>query len=105
MMGSYRVYFSTREKVSRFMNAWDLLLLLGVCLAFFCLGWAGQQMTTPYALGDPLSLSLDPMNLPFYAMRTVLRMFIALMLSIMVTFVVGALAAKNRRAEQIIIPA
>ena len=104
-MGSYRVYFSTREKVSRFMNAWDLLLLLGVCLAFFCLGWAGQQMTTPYALGDPLSLSLDPMNLPFYAMRTVLRMFIALMLSIMVTFVVGALAAKNRRAEQIIIPA
>ncbi len=104
-MGSNRVYFSNREKVSRFMNGWDVLLLIAVFSALFFLGWAGQQMATPYALGDPLPLSLDPGNLPFYALRTVLRMFIALILSIIFTFIVGALAAKNRRAEQIIIPA
>lgn len=62
-------------------------------------------MASPYQLGEPLPISLDPVKLPFYASRTVLRMFIALALSVFFTFIVGALAAKNRRAEQIIIPA
>ena len=104
-MGNNRVYFSNRENVSRLMNGWDFLLLIMIVAAFFFLGWAGQQMATPYALGDPLPLSLDPAKLPSYALRTVLRMFIALFFSIIFTFIVGALAAKNRRAEQIIIPA
>jgi len=104
-VGSNRVYFDNRESVSRFMNGWDLLLLMIMFLAFFFLGWAGQQMATPYALGDPLPLSLDPMQLPSYALRTVLRMFIALILSLGFTFIVGTLAAKNKRAERLIIPA
>lgn len=62
-------------------------------------------MASPYALGEPLPISIDPSNLPFYAMRTVLRMFIALAFSILFTFIVGTLAAKNRKAEQIIVPA
>lgn len=104
-MDNNRVYFTNREQVSRFMNGWDVLLLLIVFFILFFFGWAGQQMATPYALGDPLLISLDPVHLPFYALRTVLRMFIALILSLVFTFVVGALAAKNRRAEQIIVPA
>ena len=104
-MSSNRVYFNNRENVGRFMNGWDLLLLLILFLVLFFLGSAGQQMATPYALGDPLPLSLAPANLPSYALRTVLRMFIALILSLVFTFLVGTLAAKNRRAEQIIIPA
>jgi len=100
-----RFYFANRESVSRFVNRWDLLLLILILSVLFFLGWAGQQMTTPYQLGTPLPISLDPVKLPFYALRTVLRMFIALTLSILFTFVVGALAAKNRRAEQVIIPA
>nr|WP_302473949.1 ABC transporter permease subunit [Legionella sp. PL877] len=62
-------------------------------------------MAGPYQLGEPLPISLDPAMLPFYALRTVLRMFIALTFSILFTFIVGAMAAKYRRAEQIIIPA
>ena len=62
-------------------------------------------MAAPYQLGDQLPISLDPAKLPFYALRTVLRMFIALFLSLIFTFIVGAMAAKNRRAEQIILPA
>jgi NitT/TauT family transport system permease protein len=98
-------YFANRENVSRFINRWDLLLLLLVFAMLFFLGWAGKQMATPYSLGIPLPISLDPTNLPFYALRTVLRMSIALLFSIIFTFIVGALAAKNRRAEQVIIPA
>lgn len=104
-MDTNRFYFANRENVSRFINRWDLLLLILIFSVLFFLGWTSQQMATPYALGDPLPISLDPVKLPFYACRTVLRMFIALTLSILFTFVVGTLAAKNRRAEQVIIPA
>jgi NitT/TauT family transport system permease protein len=100
-----RVYLSNREQYSRLINGWDILLLLMLCLALFALSWAGQQMATPYALGDQLAISLDISYLPGYASRTVLRMFIALLLSLVFTFTIGVLAAKNRRAEQVIIPA
>lgn len=104
-MDNNRVYFANRENVSRFINRWDMLLFILITAILFFLGSACQQMTLPYSLGEPLPISLDPIKLPFYALRTVLRMFIALIISIVFTFVVGALAAKNRRAEQIIIPA
>ncbi len=104
-MVNNRFYFANRDSVSRFVNRWDLLLLILVFSVLFFLGWAGKQMATPYALGEPLPITLDPAKLPFYALRTVLRMFIALILSILFTFIVGTFAAKNRRAEQVIIPA
>lgn len=104
-MANNHFYFANRENVSRFLNRWDMLLLILVVSILFFLGWAGKQMATPYSLGETLPISLDPIHLPFYALRTVLRMFIALFLSIMFTFIIGALAAKHRRAEQIIIPA
>ncbi|MBA2657476.1 MAG: ABC transporter permease subunit [Tatlockia sp.] len=104
-MGNTRFYFANRDNVSRFINRLDLLLLILIFSLIFFLGWAGKQMATPYQLGEQLSISLDPASLPFYALRTVLRMFIALALSIVFTFIVGTLAAKNRRAEQIVIPA
>lgn len=104
-MSNHRFYFANRDNVSRFMNRWDLLLLILIVGVLFFLGWAGKQMASPYQLGDPLPISLDPAKLPFYALRTVLRMFIALGISIVFTFIVGTIAAKNKRAEQVIIPA
>ncbi|MFI4918063.1 MAG: ABC transporter permease [Legionellales bacterium] len=103
-MRNNRFYFAGPARVGQFVNRWDLLLFLLICSILFFLGWAGSQMATPYQLGDQIPISLAPSNLPFYAMRTVLRLFIALLFSILFTFIVGALAAKNRRAEQIIIP-
>ncbi|GGI87515.1 ABC transporter permease [Legionella impletisoli] len=104
-MDSNRFYFANRENVSRYLNRWDLLLLILVFSVLFFLAWVGKQMAAPYSLGEPLPISLDPSVLPFYAGRTVLRMFIALFFSIAFTFIVGTLAAKNKRAEQFIIPA
>ncbi len=104
-MSQNRFYFDNRESVSRFLNSWDLLLLVLIFSILFFLGWTGEQMATPYALGEPIPISLSPYQLPAYALRTVLRMFIALGFSLLFTFIVGTLAAKNRRAEQFIIPA
>jgi NitT/TauT family transport system permease protein len=52
---------------------------------------------------DPVTL--DIARLPEYALRTTLRMFAALGASLLFTFVFATLAAKSRKAEQIIIPA
>lgn len=105
MARNSRFYFANPDTVGRLINRWDLLLLLIILAVLFFLGWAGSQMATPYQLGDQIPISLAPENLPFYALRTVLRLFIALFFSIVFTFIIGALAAKNRRAEQIIVPA
>jgi NitT/TauT family transport system permease protein len=100
-----QVYFANRDNVNRYINRWDVLLLILIFSILFFLGWASQQMVMPYSLGDPLPISLNPKVLPFYALRTVLRLFIALFFSIVFTFIVGSMAAKNKRAEKIIIPA
>lgn len=104
-MENIRLYFSNRENVNRLLNRWDVLLLILVVAILFVLGWSGKNMATPYAIGDSLPISLDPRQLPFYASRTVLRLFIALLCSLLFTLIVGTLAAKNNRAERMIVPA
>ncbi|MCX7116971.1 MAG: ABC transporter permease subunit [Legionellales bacterium] len=104
-MANYHFYFANRENVSRLFNRWDILLLILIFSILFLLSLAGKQMATPYALGTPLSISLAPSELPFYALRTVLRLFIGLILSLIFSMIVGSLAAKSRRAELVIIPA
>jgi NitT/TauT family transport system permease protein len=69
------------------------------------LAWGAKQMAAPYDLGTPYPISLDPSHLPYYALRTILRLFIALIFSLIFTFTVGTLAAKNKHAERVIIPA
>ena len=53
---------------------------------------------------DYAPVSLDPANLPEYALRTILRMLVAIVFSLLFTFLYGALAAKSRRAEMVLIP-
>ena len=85
-------------------NRFDLLFVPLVLGLFALLAWGMREMTVPYMPGDSLHLSLDPWNLPEYALRTVLRMAGALVMSLVFTFTYGALAAKSRRAEQVLVP-
>src|SRR3984893_118733 len=50
------------------------------------------------------SVSTDPANLPYYAARSLGRIFIALILSVLFTFVYATAAARSRRAEKVLIP-
>ena len=63
----------------------------------------GRQTLTPLPVSGE-TITLDPRALPGYALRTTLRMFAAMGLSVLATFVLGGLAAKSRRAEMVIIP-
>ncbi|HRD66958.1 MAG TPA: ABC transporter permease subunit [Candidatus Competibacter sp.] len=86
------------------LNRWDILLLPLVFGGLFLLAWGSRQMAAPYEFGEALPISLDPASLPGYALRTVLRMGIALVCSLLFTFVYAKAAVSNRRAEQVLIP-
>ena len=88
----------------RLPNRWDLLLLPLVFGGLFLLAWGGQRMAVPYQFGAPLPISLDPALLPEYALRTTLRMGIALLCSLLFTFLYAKIAVSSRRAEQLLIP-
>jgi NitT/TauT family transport system permease protein len=85
-------------------NVWDAIAL-PIVLGFITLmAYSGQQAVVPFHLGEQLPISLDPSALPEYALRTVLRMAIALVASIVFSLIYAALAAKSRQAEKILIP-
>ncbi len=50
------------------------------------------------------AISLDPANLPEYALRTTFRMLVAMVASLVFTPVYGTLAAKSRRASMVLVP-
>ena len=85
-------------------NRWDLLagsLVLGAIALFVV---AGQQMRAPMATLQATPISLDPGQLPGYALRTTVRMFVAMGFSLLFTLIVGTLAARNQRARTIVLP-
>jgi NitT/TauT family transport system permease protein len=86
-------------------NVWDLLALPLVLGVLALVAWGGMAMGVRYHVGETLQISLDPLRLPEYALRTVLRMAAALIVSLVFTLVCAPLAAKSRQAEKILIPA
>jgi NitT/TauT family transport system permease protein len=86
-------------------NLYDLAIFVLIAGAFVVLAHGAREMTAPAARLVVEPITLDPANLPEYALRTTLRMFAAIMASLLFTFVVATLAAKSRKAELVIIPA
>ena len=86
-------------------NLYDGLIFLVIAAAFVLVAHAAREMGEPLARLDVAPVTLDPHNLPEYALRTTLRMFAAITASLVFTFVVATLAAKSRKAELVIVPA
>ena len=85
-------------------NTWDLVALPLVLGLLALIAWGSLAMSARYHLGQQLAISLDPWELPEYALRTVLRMAWALVASLIFSLAYAALAAKSRQAEKILIP-
>ncbi|MDM0058252.1 ABC transporter permease [Variovorax fucosicus] len=96
--------FFPRQVVEAGGNRWDWALLPLVLALLFGLAFGGSQMARPYELGQALPLSLDPSHLPYYLLRTTLRMFLALGASLVFACVFAVLAAKYRAAERVLVP-
>src|SRR3977135_191115 len=86
-------------------NLYDCVIFVLVAAAFVLLAHGAPEMGQPLARLDLAPVTLDPANLPEYALRTTLRMFAAILASLVFTFVVATLAAKSRKAELVIVPA
>jgi NitT/TauT family transport system permease protein len=85
-------------------NQYDLLALALIFAAFIAASHLSSGLTLPIAAPESTVTSLDYARLPYYAMRTTLRMFAAMGASLVFTFTYATLAAKSRRAELVLIP-
>jgi len=84
----------------------DLAVAVAIIVLLYLVAKAGAGATGPLRLVDvPSSVSTDPALLPYFALRSLLRMFVALVASVVFTFVVATAAARIPRLERIILPA
>jgi NitT/TauT family transport system permease protein len=86
-------------------NLYDVVIFVLMAGAFVLLAHGAREMGAPLTTLEVAPVTLDPANLPEYALRTTLRMFAAILASLLFTFVVATLAAKSRKAELVIVPA
>ena len=97
--------------LARFLRAgvapsWaDLIAFLLLAATAVLIVRGAGEMSEPLARLRTTPVTLDPARLPEYALLTTLRMFAALAASLLFTFTVATLAAKNRKAELLIVPA
>src|SRR5271170_7375623 len=89
---------------ARLFTRWDVLAVLLILGLLTFLGEASRHLFQPLAELQKTPPSLDPVNLPEYAARTTLRMLVAMALSLLFTFTYATLAAKNKRAEKLLVP-
>lgn len=83
----------------------DCVVIAGILAVFGLIAWILPAIDAPVGPeGIPSTVSTDPSNLPYYALRSVFRMTIALFFSLIFTFIYGLAAARSRRLGKILIP-
>ncbi len=85
-------------------NQWDLIAFAAILAVLTAIAKSYHGISAPLPTLNESPISLDYWQLPYYALRTTLRMFAALVASLIFTFTYATLAAKSRRAEMILIP-
>ncbi|WP_433192391.1 ABC transporter permease [Nocardia sp. CA-107356] len=99
--------YPSRDALDRPRNrAADVVVFVGAAVLI----WAVVQISTSVAVPfdettAAATVSTDARELPYYAARSLLRMFAALALSIAFTFVYATAAARLRRTRAVLLPA
>jgi NitT/TauT family transport system permease protein len=84
-----------------FFNLAAFFIVMGF---FVLLVWGTGEITEPIYMSEQNPIVLDANKLPSYAFQTLFRMLIAAVISIVVAIVYAYVAAKNKYAEEILIP-
>jgi len=82
----------------------DVAVTLGVLTLLAIVAKVGAGAFVPFTAKIVPHVDLDPRNLPYYAARSTLRMFVALVWSTLFTLVYGYFAARSKRAERVLVP-
>jgi NitT/TauT family transport system permease protein len=85
-------------------SRWDLLAAVLVLAFIIAFADASRLVVQPLSVVSGDHLSLDPALLPGYALRTALRMLLAMGVSLAFTFTYATWAAKNPRAGMLLVP-
>ncbi|WP_254896781.1 ABC transporter permease subunit [Amycolatopsis sp. Hca4] len=86
-------------------TAADVVVFLGAAALLWLIVRLAHGVTVPWdEVTAPSTVSTEPAELPYYAARSLLRMFAALAVSVLFTFVYATAAARLRRAEKVLIP-
>lgn len=93
--------FRERRRIG-LADAVVVVLIIGLLYAILTLG---KGMVAPLSAQDQTVIHLNPAYLPYYAGRSLLRMFIAYFCSLLFSLVYGRIAAYHKVAERIMIPA
>lgn len=98
--------FPSREALRRLpFGLADIAVTLGTLVLLALVARIGAGTLVSFVPPNVLpSVSLDPWQLPYYAGRSTLRMFIGLFLSTLFSLIYGYVAAHSRRAERVLIP-
>jgi NitT/TauT family transport system permease protein len=83
----------------------DLVVFAALLALLFGLLRLAPALNAPFLPSTaPSAVSTDPADLPYYAIRSLLRMFAGLLLSVLFTFVYATAAARLPRAEKVLVP-
>jgi NitT/TauT family transport system permease protein len=85
-------------------SRWDVLAALLVLAFIVLFADASSTLVQPLSSLTRHPISTDPANLPGYALRTAMRMLIALGVSLVFTLTYATWAAKSQRAGNLLIP-
>jgi len=91
-------------EIQRSFSWVDIVVLVGVFGLLWTILHFGRGMATHFNENQTLEISTDIWNIPYYAGRTVLRMWIAFVFSLLFTFCAGYAAAKSTAARAVILP-
>ena len=97
--------FPGRISLRRALSPADVIVALGALGLLYGALKLGRSMTVRFVPGRsvvPLPTGLS--HVPYYAARSLLRMFIALFISTVFTFAYGTAAARLPRAEKVLVP-
>ncbi|WP_342278382.1 ABC transporter permease [Candidatus Tisiphia endosymbiont of Myopa tessellatipennis] len=82
----------------------NLLTFLIIASILIFIAWGLKQMAAPITVLEQQPVTLEYSNLFQYSLRTLLRMLIAVIVSLIFTFIYASLAVKSKKCEQILIP-
>ena len=99
-MKRFEPYVFLRQLATR----WDVLAFIVVIGLIAFLGETSRGLFAPLSQIEVVPLSLDPVHLPEYAVRTTFRMLAGLVLSLLFTLTYATWAAKSERAGKLLVP-
>ncbi|WP_308468211.1 ABC transporter permease [Rathayibacter soli] len=83
----------------------DAIVLMAVVVSFYVAISLSHGILSPFtAQTAPTTVSTNPWDLPYYAARSLFRMFVALAVSVIFSLIYATAAARSRRAGAVLIP-